>query len=149
MAEGGGQDHRQARRLAVLLRLPGRALAPFETTNPIGSTFATVRLRTKITKGPSSKAAGLAMAFKLIKSAQDRWRCVNGSHLVALVRAGAVFGDGVIIERAETGTEQREVAAPAMTSVRDDRVPTPSLEGLVIRVRRRPSRSRFGSCLLS
>jgi putative transposase len=47
------------------------------TTNPIESTFATVRHRTKITKGPGSRAAGLAMAFKLIESAQDRWRAVN------------------------------------------------------------------------
>ena len=47
------------------------------TTNPIESTFATVRHRTKITRGPGSRAAGLAMAFKLIESAQGRWRAVN------------------------------------------------------------------------
>jgi hypothetical protein len=40
-----------------------------------------------VTKGPGSKAAGLAMAFKLLEAAQDRWRAVNGPHLVALVRA--------------------------------------------------------------
>ena len=39
------------------------------------------------------------MAFKLIESAQARWRCVNAPHLVALVRAGAVFRSGVLIER--------------------------------------------------
>ena len=61
------------------------------TTNPIESTFATVRHRTKITNGPGSRAAGLAMAFKLIEAAQDRWRAVNAPHLVALVRAGATF----------------------------------------------------------
>jgi len=48
------------------------------TTNPIESTFATVRLRTRVTKGPGSRAAGVAMAFKLIESAQQRWRAVNG-----------------------------------------------------------------------
>ena len=69
------------------------------TTNPIESTFATVRHRTKITKGPGSRAAGLAMAFKLIESAQDRWRAVNAPHLVALVRAGATFINGKLIER--------------------------------------------------
>ncbi|MFG1711370.1 hypothetical protein ACFLIM_50315, partial [Nonomuraea sp. M3C6] len=42
-----------------------------------------VRHRTKVTKGPGSRAAGLAMAFKLIESAQARWRAVNGAHLVA------------------------------------------------------------------
>ncbi|WP_326626726.1 IS256 family transposase [Nonomuraea fuscirosea] len=69
------------------------------TTNPIESTFATVRHRTKVTKGPGSRAAGLAMAFKLIESAQSRWRAVNGAHLVALVRAGAVFIDDNLVER--------------------------------------------------
>ena len=39
------------------------------------------------------------MAFKLIESAQDRWRCVNGAHLIALVRAGAVFRNGALVER--------------------------------------------------
>jgi transposase-like protein len=69
------------------------------TTNPIESTFATVRHRTKVTKGPGSRAAGLAMAFKLIEAAQDRWRAVNAPHLVALVRAGATFTGGKLIER--------------------------------------------------
>ncbi|GAA2592620.1 hypothetical protein GCM10010399_24060 [Dactylosporangium fulvum] len=55
--------------------------------NPIESTFATVRHRTKVTEGPGSKAAGLAMAFKLIEAAQARWRAVDALHLVALVRA--------------------------------------------------------------
>jgi putative transposase len=68
------------------------------TTNPIESTFATVRHRTKVTKGPGSRAAGLAMAFKLIESAQDRWRAVNAPHLVALVRAGATFINGKLVE---------------------------------------------------
>jgi transposase-like protein len=69
------------------------------TTNPIESTFATVRHRTKVTKGTGSRAAGLAMAFKLIESAQARWRAVNAPHLVALVRAGARFENGELVER--------------------------------------------------
>jgi transposase-like protein len=73
------------------------------TTNPIESTFATVRHRTKVTKGPGSKAAGLAMAFKLVEAAQARWRAINAPHLVALVRAGATFVNGQLVERpAET-----------------------------------------------
>ena len=75
------------------------------TTNPIESTFATVRHRTKVTKGPGSRAAGLAMAFKLIESAQDRWRAVNAPHLVALVRAGATFINGKLIERPGEGAQ--------------------------------------------
>jgi len=71
------------------------------TTNPIESTFATVRHRTKVTKGPGSRAAGLAMAFKLIESAQSRWRAVNAPHLVALVRVGARFEAGKLVERPE------------------------------------------------
>jgi len=69
------------------------------TTNAIESTFATVRLRTNKTKGSGSRIAGLAMAYKLLEAAQARWRCVNAPHLVALVRAGATFVDGLIIER--------------------------------------------------
>ena len=72
---------------------------PNRTTNPIESTFATVRLRQRVTKGPGSRAAGVAMAFKLIESAQSRWRAVNAPHLVALVRASAVFKNGKLIER--------------------------------------------------
>jgi transposase-like protein len=61
------------------------------TTNPIESIFATVRLRQRVTKGPGSRAAGIAMALKLIESAQARWRAVKAPHLVASVRAGARF----------------------------------------------------------
>jgi putative transposase len=79
-----------------------------KTSNPIESTFSTVRLRTRVTKGPGSKAAGLAMAFKLLEVAQDRWRAVNSPHLVALVRAGAQFDKGVMVERPD---EVQEAAA--------------------------------------
>lgn len=80
---------------------PAEHWVHLRTTNPIESTFATVRHRTKVTKGPGSKAAGLAMAFKLIEAAQHRWRAVNAPHLVALVRAGARFDRGKLIERPE------------------------------------------------
>lgn len=52
-----------------------------------------------VTKGPGSRAAGIAMAFKLIESSQRRWRAVNAPHLVALVRAGAHFDKGRLVER--------------------------------------------------
>jgi hypothetical protein len=62
---------------------------------------ATARHHTKVTNGPGPNAAGLAMAFKLIEAAQARWRAVNAFHLVALVRAGAQFEAGKLVERAE------------------------------------------------
>ena len=85
--------------LLAFYNLPAEHWVHLRTTNPIESTFATVRHRSKVTKGPGSKAAGLAMAFKLLQAAQDRWRAVNAPHLVALVRAGATFKNGELVER--------------------------------------------------
>jgi len=87
--------------LLAFYDFPAEHWIHLRTTNPIESTFATVRHRTKITRGPGSRAAGLAMAFKLIEAAQHRWRAVNAPHLVALVRAGAVFEAGTLVERPE------------------------------------------------
>lgn len=81
---------------------PAEHWVHLRTTNPIESTFATVRLRQRVTKGPGSRAAGIAMAFKLIESAQTRWRAVNAPHLVPLVRAGARFEKGKLVERPAT-----------------------------------------------
>jgi transposase-like protein len=87
--------------LLAFYDFPAAHWVHLRTTNPIESTFATVRHRTKITRGPGSRAAGLAMAFKLIEAAQARWRAVNAPQLVALVRAGAVFESGKLVERAD------------------------------------------------
>jgi putative transposase len=87
--------------LLAFYEFPAEHWVHLRTSNPIESTFATVRHRTKVTKGPGSRAAGLAMAFKLIEAAQDRWRAVNAPHLVALVRAGATFVNGQLVERPE------------------------------------------------
>jgi putative transposase len=95
-----------AEELLCFFDFPAEHWLPLKTSNPIESTFSPVRARTRVTKGPGSKAAGLAMAFKLLEAAQDRWRAVNGPHLVALVRTGARFEQGVLVERPhlEAGT---------------------------------------------
>jgi len=83
-------------------RAPGRLREHWlhlRTTNPIESAFSPVRARTRVTKGPGTRDTGLAMVFKLLEAAQGRWRAVNGPHLVALVRAGARFQAGKLIER--------------------------------------------------
>ena len=98
-----------AEAMLAFFDFPAEHWVHLKTTNPIESTFATVRLRTRVTKGPGSRAAGLAMAFKLIESAQQRWRAVNSPHLVALVRAGATFEKGVLIER--DNQQDQEAAA--------------------------------------
>jgi putative transposase len=65
------------------------------TTNPIESTFATVRLRHVKTKGSGTRTACLTMVFKLMESASGHWRSLNGSTKLKEVIAGAVFVDGV------------------------------------------------------
>ncbi|HUO38512.1 MAG TPA: IS256 family transposase [Mycobacterium sp.] len=87
--------------LLAFYDFPAEHWVHLRTTNPIESTFATVRNRSKITKGPGSRAQGIAMAYKLIEAAQSRWRAVNAPQLVALVRAGAKFENGKLVERPE------------------------------------------------
>lgn len=100
--------------LLAVYDFPAEHWVHLRTTNPIESTFASVRHRTKITRGPGSKAAGLAMAFKLIMAAQDRWRAVNAPQLVALVRAGATFVNGKLVEREEGQQDDQEGVTPSV-----------------------------------
>lgn len=80
--------HDQAELLAFF-NFPAEHQGHLRTTNPIESTFATVRPRTKLTRCAGSRIAVLAMVSELVESDQQRWRAVNAPHLVALVRAGA------------------------------------------------------------
>lgn len=96
--------------LLEFYRYPAEHWIHLRTTNPIESTFATVRLRTKVTKGPGSRAAGLAMAYKLIEAAQTKWRAVNAPHLVTHVRAGATFKNGELVEPGTASPDQQEAA---------------------------------------
>jgi putative transposase len=104
-------DDRDA--LLAFFDYPAEHWLHLRTTNPIESTFSPVRARTRVTKGPGNKEAGLAMVFKLLEAAQERWRAVNGPHLVALVRAGARFEKGKLVERPKEAPDEKthEVAA--------------------------------------
>ena len=80
--------------LLAFYDFPAEHWAHLRTSNPIESTFATVRLRTYRTKGPGSRKAGLAMAFKLAAKAQARWRKLNGNAKLQDLIDGIVFVDG-------------------------------------------------------
>jgi len=86
--------------LLTFYDFPAEHWGHVRTTNPIESTFATVRLRTRRTKGHGSRAACLSMVFKLAMSASRRWRSLNGSDLLPKIISGVQFRDGVIAEGA-------------------------------------------------
>src|SRR4030095_12409161 len=98
--------------LLTFYDFPAEHWVHLKTTNPVESTFATVRLRTRVTKGPGSKQAGLALGVKPLEAAGHGRRGVNGPHLVALVRAGAVFQKGVLIAEVVPRFVDLEVAVP-------------------------------------
>jgi transposase-like protein len=85
--------------LLTFYDFPAAHWVHLRTTNPIESTFATVRARTRVTKGAGNRRRGLVMAYKLLNAAEDRWRKVNSPELVIQVRAGIQFKDGIRVER--------------------------------------------------
>jgi transposase-like protein len=100
--------------LTAFYDYPAEHWRHLRTTNPIESSFATVRLRTRVTKGAGSKAAALAMAYKLLESAQERWRRFNGHELVADVLNGMKFKDGIKVtddDNNDDGITDERVAA--------------------------------------
>jgi putative transposase len=70
------------------------------TTNPIESTFATIRLRHRRTKGSGTRRTSLAMMFKLAQAAEKRWRRLNGQEQLDFLLQGKVFVDGMVQEAA-------------------------------------------------
>jgi putative transposase len=86
---------RDWKHLTAFYDFPAEHWRHLRTSNTIESSFATVKLRTRVTKGAGSKKAALAMAYKLLDAAQERWRRFNGHHLVGDVLAGARFKDGI------------------------------------------------------
>ena len=81
--------------LLAFYDFPGEHWIHLRTTNPIESTFATVRLRHRRTKGSGSRVACMTMVFKLALAAEKRWRRLNGSALLPDVIRGVRFVDGV------------------------------------------------------
>lgn len=84
---------------------PAEHWCHLRTTNPIESTFATVRLRTERTKGCGSRMATLTMVWQLARAAQKGWRKLNGASLIARVIEGVVFTDGEHPEKAPAASE--------------------------------------------
>src|SRR3954465_1205160 len=99
--------------LTAFYDFPAEHWRHLRTSNAIESSFATVKLRTRVTKGAGSKKAALAMAYKLLDAAQERWRRFNGHELVADVLAGAQFKDGerVTDDTSNDQTTDEKVAA--------------------------------------
>jgi putative transposase len=84
--------------LLTFYDFPAEHWVHMRTTNPIASTFSTVRLRTDKTRGCLSRQTTLTMGFKLCQSAQKRWRRLNGAHHMIEVLEGMEFEDGIRVE---------------------------------------------------
>jgi transposase-like protein len=101
-------DDREA--LLTFFDFPAAHWQHIRTSNPVESPFATVRLRQRVTKGAGTRTKGLTMAFKLLAMAEQRWRRLNGAHLLPLVRAGVRFVDGEQLERQEEKKDRKDAA---------------------------------------
>lgn len=86
--------------LLTFYDFPAEHWKHLRTTNPIESTFATIRLRHRRTKGSGSRAASLTMMFKLAESAARRWRLLNGYELLPDVLRGVAFPNGLRLDQA-------------------------------------------------
>ena len=100
---------RDQEKLLTFFDFPAEHWIHLRTTNPVESPFSTVRLRTRVTKGAGSRTKGLVMAYKLLVMAEQRWRKLNATHLLPLVRAKVTFVDGVQ-QRTPDGEGVKEAA---------------------------------------
>jgi putative transposase len=85
--------------LLTFYDFPAEHWVHLRTTNPIESTFATVRLRTKRTKGSGSRIACLTMVYKLMESASKKWRLLNAVHILVEVLRGTPFINGIAVHQ--------------------------------------------------
>jgi transposase-like protein len=88
------------RELLAFYAFPAEHWQHLRTTNPIESTFATIRLRHRKTKGSGTRRTSLAMMFKLAQSAAKKWRRLSSHEKVTLVLQGRVFKDGILQDAA-------------------------------------------------
>ena len=102
--------------LLTFMQFPAEHWQHLRTSNVIESVFSPAKVRTKKTKGAGARGAGLAMAYKLVSSAQRRWRKVNAPHLVRLVREGVRFRDGKIVPTPAEKLPSSAVEGPAACS---------------------------------
>lgn len=86
--------------LLTFYDFPAEHWGHLRTTNPIESTFATIRLRHRKTKGNGTRRASLAMMFKLAQSASKKWRRLRSYEKITLVLEGRSFQDGIVQESA-------------------------------------------------
>jgi transposase-like protein len=96
--------------LVTFLDFPEEHWVHLRSTNVIESVFAPVKGRTRKTKGAGSRAAGLAMAFKLVQAGERRWRKVNAPERVRLVREGVWFKDGKIVATPRSSGQEGSAA---------------------------------------
>jgi putative transposase len=87
---------RDREELLTFYDFPAEHWGHLRTTNPIESTFATIRLRHRRTKGNGTRRACLTMMFKLAQSAQKRWRRLNGHEQIVPLLQGKLFQDGIL-----------------------------------------------------
>jgi putative transposase len=96
--------------LLTFFDFPAEHWAPIRSTNPIDSTFATVRLRTDRTRGCVSRDSLLSLVFKLIQNAQKRWLRIRGVKFLGDVIEGVKFTDGIRTDESTAITASQDAA---------------------------------------
>ena len=94
-------------KLTSFFDFPAEQWTSLRTTNPIESSFATVKLRTSVTKGAGTASMAVAMSFKLLKECEKKWRPIRGWRNIEKQLQGALYKDGILVE---SSTHQEGVA---------------------------------------
>ena len=92
-------------RLITFFNFPAEHWVSLRTTNPIESAFATVKLRTKTTRGAGSRSMAATMAFKFLLECQKKWRSIRGSKEIKKLLSGVEYKDGVMVNNENLSQE--------------------------------------------